>query len=378
MMGGSAGAAFLRAFRLKGEDMPATSQYCLYIGTYTWGKSEGIYRLRLDSVNGEMSVEGATGGVENPSFLAIHPGKKLLYAANETGSYLGKPGGAAAAFAIGPDNGLEFINRQATHGAAPCHVAVDRSGKWVFTANYTGGNITLFPIRADGALEAAADVLAHAGTGPDKVRQEGPHPHSIGVAPDNRFVVAADLGIDKLMVYRFDAQNGELTPNDPPHYAAAPGAGPRHMAFHPGGKYAFVINELDCRIQSLAFDARAGAFAAVDAVSALPSGFDGENTCADVRVSPDGRFVYGSNRGHDSIAGFSFDEATGRLGFMAHESALGKTPRSFALTADGAFLVAANQNSDNVVSYFRDRETGGLKPTGFSVAVPAPVCVAIL
>ncbi len=364
----------------------------VYIGTFTHGASEGIYLYRLDPTSGALKFAGVTRA-ENPAFLALDPQGRCLYAVNESAEFKGRPGGGVAAFAIEPHTGaLTPLNQQPAHGVSPCHVSLDKTGRYAFVANYGSGTLVVYPIQPDGRLGAATDVVQHSGT-----RDQGlgpcsqspvpssqslvpipPHAHSITVDAANRFAFAADLGLDRLMVYRFDLDHGKLVPHDPPWVQFEAGAGPRHFAFHPNGRVAYVIRELDSKLTALAYDAARGAFTPIQTVSTLPNDFSGINDCADIHVAPSGKFVYGSNRGHDSIVIFAVDEATGKLSYVGHELTQGKFPRNFAIDPTGTFLLVANQHSDNIVTFRIEQKTGRLLPTGHTVAVPAPVCVKMI
>lgn len=347
----------------------------VYIGTYTRGESKGIYVARFDPASGALELTGQTAELRNPSFLARHPNHRFLYACSEIGGFEGTRGGAVAAFAIGADGGLTLLGQQPTHGAAPCHLVADATGQVVLAANYSAGNVAVLPIQADGSLAPASQVIQHEGKGPNAQRQEGPHAHSVTLSADNRFAFVCDLGLDKVLGYRLDPAAATLTPNDPPFAATHPGAGPRHFAFHPSGRFAWAINELDSTITGFAYDAERGALTELEHLSTLPEGWTGTTHCADVHVHPNGKFVYGSNRGHDSLVIFAVDEATGKLSLVGHESTRGKIPRNFALDPSGRWLIAANQDSDNLVVFAVDPATGRLTATGGEVSVPAPVCV---
>ncbi len=350
----------------------------VYVGTYTRGSSKGIYLYHLDLISGALKPAGCAAEVANPSFLAFHPSRPLLYAVGEVGSFAGKKGGAVDAFAIDPISGkLTLLNQQLSQGPGPCHLAVDRSGKCVLVANYSGGSVVCLPIQEDGRLGEATSFVQHAGSSVNPQRQQGPHAHGVYLDAGNRFAFVADLGLDKLMIYRFDPAQGKLTANDPPSLATAAGAGPRHFAFHPNGRYAYLINELNSTLTALGYDAQRGTFQTLETVTTLPAGFSGSNTAAEVEVHRSGKFVYGSNRGHDSIAAFAIDAATGKLTLIGHEPTLGKTPRHFAIDPTGKFLLVANQDGNNVVVLEINSETGGLRATGNSVEVTAPVCVAM-
>ena len=352
-----------------------SESYRVYVGTYTSGESEGIYIYQLNRQTGELSYLSKFVGIDDPSFLAIHPAKTFLYSVSEGG----KKDGSISAFRINSESGeLEFLNKQSSGGRGPAHVNVDGSGRWVLTANYGGGSVAILPIRKDGSLGPPTDVRKHQGSGIDPKRQKEPHPHSIWVSPDNRFAFVPDLGIDKIMIYKLDLKNGKLLTNDPPYFKTAPGAGPRHFTFHPNGRYAFVINELNSTITAMKYDATAGALTKVQTIRTVPDEYTGINYCADIHTSPDGRYVYGSNRGHNSIAVFSFDDQTGTLKLIECESTQGDWPRNFAIDPDGKILLAANQRSDNVVTFFIDQKTGELTPTGFQAEISMPVCLKLL
>jgi 6-phosphogluconolactonase len=352
----------------------------VYVGTYTGkGGARGIELLRLDPASGDLRPVGTAAEAANPSFLAIHPNRKYLYAVNEVGDFEGRKTGVVSAFGIDPATGaLRALNRQASEGTGPCHVSVDPSGRCVLVANYGGGSVAALPIREDGSLGPAGSSVKHQGSGPNPRRQEGPHAHCIVADPAGRFAFAADLGLDKILVYRLDAAAAALAPHEPPSAAVDPGSGPRHFTFHPGGKWAYVINELASTVTAFRYDAARGVLEPFQTVSTLPADFNGTNYTAEVVVAPDGRTLYGSNRGHDSLAVFRIDASDGRLTPAGHVSTGGKTPRNFAIAPGGRWLLAANQNSDSIVVFGVDPETGGLTPAGKSVQVPKPVCVRFL
>jgi 6-phosphogluconolactonase len=348
----------------------------VYVGTYTRRGSEGIYVYAFDPSTGGLSPLGVASGVVNPSFLVAAPSGSYLYATNEVGALGDTPGGAVTAFQIQPGAGLlNRLNQQPSHGAAPCHLSVDQTEQVVLVANYNGGNVAAFPIERDGSLAPAGDVVQHSGSSVHPSRQRGPHAHSITIDPTNRYAFAADLGIDQLRVYRLDLEQAKLVPHDIASVPVRPGAGPRHFAFHPSGEYAYLINELDSTLTAFRYDADQGRLDTVQTLSTLPPDFEGENTCADLHLSPSGRFLYGSNRGHDSIAAFRVDEATGQLTAVGHTSTEGRTPRNFGIDPTGRYLLAANQDSDTIVSFRVDALTGALAPTGEVTKVPMPVCV---
>lgn len=352
----------------------------VYVGTYTGkGGARGIELLRLDPASGDLVPAGTAAEAANPSFLAIHPNRKYLYAVNEVGDFEGRKTGVVSAFAIDPATGaLRALNRQASEGTGPCHVSVDPSGRCVLVANYGGGSVAALPIREDGSLGPAGSAVKHQGSGADPRRQKGPHAHCIVPDPAGRFAFAADLGLDKILVYRLDAAAATLVPHEPPSAAVDPGSGPRHFTFHPGGKWAYVINELSSTVTAFRYDAARGVLEPFQTVSTLPADFTGTNYTAEVVVAPDGRTLYGSNRGHDSLAVFRIDPADGRLRPAGHVPTGGKWPRNFAIEPGGRWLLAANQNSDSIAVFRVDPETGGLTPAGKSAPVPKPVCVRFL
>lgn len=347
----------------------------VYIGTYTRTESEGIYVYRFDDEAGDLTALG-TAEAENPSFLALHPQHRFLYAVGEGG----KDAGAVNAFELDPLTGqLTHLNQRSSHGTSPCHLAVERDGRFVYVANYGSGTLAVYPIEADGRLGEATDVVQHEGSGPNPRRQQGPHAHSITLDRSNRFAFAADLGADRLMIYELDFNNGKLLPNTAqPYVAVAPGAGPRHFTFHPTSEYAYLINEMGNSIVAFDYDAVDGRLTELQTVPTLPEDFDGKNTCADIHVAPSGDVLYGSNRGHDSLVIYAIDRESGELTYRDHVSTGGATPRNFAIDPSGNFLLAANQDSDNVVVFRIDRDTGALTPTGHEIEVPMPVCVKFL
>ena len=354
----------------------------LYIGTYTaTGKSQGIYVHKFNAETGKLTPLHTVKNVLEPSYLTIDKSRKYLYAANELLEYEGKKSGAVSAFAIDQKTGnLQLLNKQPSLGDAPCFITSSENEKFVLVANYLGGNVSVYPIEKDGKLGASVDLAQHTGFGPNKDRQEAAHAHSITLDRNNRFAFAADLGIDKLMIYAFDDKTGKLKPNQmQAFYQTKSGAGPRHFSFHPNGKFAFLINELDLTITSLAYDEKLGTLKEIQTVSTVPAGVSGaSNSCADIHVSPNGKFLYGSNRGHNSIVSYRIDEKTGRLEYIEHVSTGGKKPRNFAIEPNGNFLLVANQDSDNIVVFRVDEKTGKLQSTGVAAQVPVPVCLKFI
>jgi 6-phosphogluconolactonase len=356
--------------------MAQQDRILVYVGTYTTKGSAGIYVYRLDPDTGALELASTAPGLKNPSFVAIHPQGRYLYAVSEVLEYAGRPGGSVGAFSRDPETGaLALLNQQPSHGTAPCHLCVDQTGQFVLAANYGGGSICVLPIEQDGTLGEATDFVQHRGSSVHPRRQEGPHAHSVTLDPANRFAFVADLGLDRIMVYQLDLANGKLLPHDEPWAQVHAGAGPRHFAFHPNGRYAYVIHELNSTLTVFAYDPARGTLKELQTLSTLPEGFTDTNYCADVHVSPSGRFVYGSNRGHDSIVIFQVDQDTGQLTYVDHEPTQGKTPRNFAIDPGGVFLLAANQDSDTIVTFRIDQQTGRLEPTGHVTSVSMPVCV---
>ena len=348
----------------------------VFVGTYTGGKSRGIYRLELDPETGKLGAPTLAAESENPSFLAVHPSRKFLYAVNEVGKFEGKPGGGVTSFTLDAKAGsLAKLNSESTVGGGPCHLSVDHTGKTLLVANYGGGSVAAFPLGDDGRIGKATTFIQHEGSSANKARQSEPHAHSINVDKGNRFAVVADLGLDMLLVYRLDPAQSVLTPNDPPFATVAPGSGPRHFAFHPDGKHGYVINELTSTIAAFDYDPERGVLSLLEEVRTLPKGYTGTSYTAEVQVHPSGRFVYGSNRGDDSIAAFAVDRGNGLIAMIEVESSGGKTPRNFGIDPSGQYLLAANQDSDSIVVFTIDPKTGALTPTGQKVEVPKPVCV---
>jgi 6-phosphogluconolactonase len=366
----------LTAFIASAASPARPGKYLVYVGTYTeeGTKSKGIYAFRYDAATGQLTPLGLAAETTNPSFVAVHPSGKFLYAVNEVGNYKGPNSGGVSAFAIDRASGkLTFLNELPSRGADPCYITVDKTGKFVLVANYTGGSVIVYPILDDGRLGEASAFVQHTGHGTDPKRQEGPHAHSIDLSPDNRFAFVDDLGLDELLTYRFDSAKGLLT--DRKFASADPGAGPRHFALGPDGKFGYVIEEMHATVAAFSYDAASGAFHSVQTISTLPTGFTARNDDAEIEVHPSGKFLYGSNRGHDSIAVFAIDSGKGTLTLVEITSTGGKEPRSFEIDPTGKLLFAANQKSDNIVVLKIDAKTGKLAPTGQVLDVGSPVCV---
>jgi 6-phosphogluconolactonase len=357
---------------------PKQGKYLFYVGTYTeeGSTSKGIYAYRFDAATGEATPLGLAAETTNPSFVAPSPDGRYLYAVNEVQKYNGPNSGGVSAFSIDRATGkLTFINEVASRGADPCYIIVDKSGKHVLVANYTGGSVAVFPILAGGKLGEATAFVQHTGHGADPKRQEGPHAHSIDLSPDNRFAFVDDLGLDEVLTYKFDASKGALTPNDPAFAKLDPGAGPRHFVLHPSGKFAYVVAEMQSTVTALSVDWKTGSVQRLQTLSTLPKGFTGENDDAEVHVHPNGKFLYTSNRGHDSIVVYAIDPVKGTLTTIDDVPTQGKIPRSFEIDPTGKFLFAENEKSNNIVIFRIDDKTGRLSPTGQKLDVAEPVCV---
>jgi 6-phosphogluconolactonase len=362
-----------------------TTKTLVYVGTYTAtlphvaGKAEGIYVYQFDSSTGALTLVTKATGIVNPSFLTIDPQQRNLYAVSEVQKSDDQPGGLVSAYAIDAQTGaLTYLNQQTTRGTDPCHLSVEKTGQYLMVANYSSGSLAMYPILEDGPLGAMSDFVQHEGSSIDPRRQQGPHAHSIMIDPANRYAFVPDLGIDKVMIYQLDLTNGKLLPNQQPFVQVKPGAGPRHFDFHPSRQYAYVINELGSTVTAFTYDEERGALKEIQTISTLPSDFTGTSHTADVHVHPSGKFLYGSNRGHDSIAIFTIDAATGKLTATGHESTQGKTPRNFAIDPTGNFLLAANQSTDTIVTFRIDQASGQLTATGSVAQVPTPVCLKLI
>jgi 6-phosphogluconolactonase len=351
---------------------PARGQYIAYVGTYTnqrpTPKSKGIYAYRFDAKTGKFTSIGLAGETSSPSFLAVSPNHKFLYAANENNN------GTVSAFAIDEATGmLKLLNSVSSKGSGPCYVAVDKTGKLVFAANYNNGSVASYQVNADGSLSEAVSALQHQGSSVNRSRQAGPHAHEAAVSPDNKLLFVPDLGMDKVMEYQIGAR-GDLTPNTPPFIAVAPGSGPRHIAFAPNGKFAYVMTEMTDSVIAFSYNGKGG-MEEIQTTVAAPAA--PTTSGAEIVVHPSGKFLYASNRGHNSISIFAID-AKGKLTAAGNVPTQGKTPRFFGLDPTGAYLIAANQDSDNMVVFKIDQKTGGLTPTGDTIELASPVCIAFI
>jgi len=370
-------AAFRKAVASDGA-----AKYRVYFGTYTRpGKSEGIYRSDFDPATGKLSDPVLAVATKDPSFLVVHPSRKFVYAVGESSGTRVKgqpPGpGTVMAFAVDPSTGdLTLLNEQSSGGAGPCHVSMDAAGKHVFVANYSGGSCGVLPVADDGRLGPMQGFQQHTGTGGLPDRPTPPHAHSINLDTAGRYALCADAGIDKVMVYRFDAATGELTPHDPPSASPGPATAPRHSAFHPSGKFLFVINERSCEMTSFAYDADKGTLTLVQTLSTLPPGETVQKgySTAEVVCHPSGKFLYGSNRGQNSIVAYSVDEATGKLTLVGHQGEGVKVPRNFNVDPTGKFCLVENQDGDDVIVFAIDPQTGALTKNVCTIAIGSPVC----
>jgi len=357
----------------------ADSTMFVYIGTYTSGTSKGVYLSRFDPESGQLSAPQLAAETRNPTFVALHPNHRFLYVANEISSFRGQNAGSIGAYKIdGKTGGLTLVNEQPSGGSGPCHLAVDAKGRCVLVANYGSGSVAALPVEADGSLGAPAVSVQHEGSSVNRERQAGPHAHFITADPADRFALACDLGIDKVLVYRLSTDPAGLAANDPPWVSVKPGSGPRHLAFHPKEPFVYLINELGWNVTAFSYDARRGVLTEIQTISTVPEGFTGDNLDAEVQVHPSGKFLYASNRGNDSLAEFSIDQKTGRLAFVERVSSQGKTPRHFAVDPTGRWMLVENQESNDIFVFKIDPKTGHLESAGQSIEVGSPVCAVFL
>jgi 6-phosphogluconolactonase len=362
------------------ESRPAKNETLVYAGT-----SKGIQLFWLQTKNLEVSQNitlvplGLAADTPNPSFIELDLKRRRLFCVNGVQTFEGKPTGAVSAFAIDPDTGkLTLLNQRSSTGSGPCHLVLDKEGRNLLVANYSGGNVGVLPVGPDGRLGEATAVVQHTGKSVNPDRQEGPHPHCVTLDPANRFALVCDLGLDKVLIYRFDAEQGKLTPSEPAFASLKPGAGPRHLTFHPGGRFAYVVNELDSTITAFAYLPETGALKELQTVSTLPPYYDGPNFPAEIGIKPSGEYLYASNRGHESLVVFGIDRDKGTLKYIEEQNSGGKTPRHFGIEPSGKHLAIANQDSDTLLVCRIDPENGRLKPSGVFAQAPSPVCVKFL
>ena len=362
---------FLLAFSLAGAE-----RCRMYVGTYTDKEAKGIYSALLDMDTGEVGPLELAVKTDNPSFLVRDTGGNFLYAVNETETFEGEPSGTVSVFSIGQGwGGLDLVQQVSSRGAAPAHLSLDRTGRFLLVANYNGGNVAVFPIEKNGRLGDPTALVQEAGSSVNRDRQAGAHAHFIQTTPDNRFALNADLGQDKIFAYRFDSSSGTLTAGEPPFLSVKPGSGPRHVALDSAGRFLYVLNELSSTVTLFAADSRPGRWKLVETLSTLPVKYRGSNTAAEILLDPLGRFLYVSNRGHDSLGRFRVDPKSGRLTQGAWVSSGGQTPRHFAMDPSGKWLFAANQNSNSIQPFQVDPKSGRLTAAGAALGVPSPVCV---
>jgi 6-phosphogluconolactonase len=351
----------------------------MYVGTYTEGTSKGIYAYRLDAKTGKLSSLGLVAEATDPTFVALHPNGKFLYAVNEVNTYQGKKAGSVTSYSVDHATGkLTQLNKVSTQSPGPCHLIVDATGKTLMVANYFGGSFTSFPIAGDGKLGEAASFIQLHGSGVNKDRQAAPHGHSVNLPKNNKFMLGADLGTDKIMIFNLDAANGKIAPHDPPSASVKPGSGPRHLVFAPDQKHVYVLSEMASSVSTFTYDPATAAMALIDAVSALPADFKGESTGAEIAIDAAGKFVYSSNRGHDSIAVFAVDKGSGKLKLIQNQSTGGSQPRSFILDPSGNYLIAGNQKTNTMTTFKVDKGTGKLTATGDKYDLGAPVTFVFL
>ena len=359
---------------MSADAVPAREPLRVYIGTYTGAGSRGIYVSRFDTFTGLLSSPQLAAETKNPSFLVVHPNQRWLYSVGEVDNFRGQRAGVVSAFKMEADGKLTLLNEQASGGTGPCHLSTDQAGKCVLVANYGSGSVAALPLTADGRLGEPAVSIQHHGASIDPRRQTGPHAHSIVAAPGDRFALACDLGLDKVFVYRLDSARAQLSPNEPPYISVKPGSGPRHLAFHPNGRVVYVINEIASTLSVFEYEAQSGTLKEIQTISTLPDNFNSPNLCAEVQVHPSGKFVYASNRGHDSLAVFSVEATTGKLDFVEHRPSDGKTPRHFTIAPQGNWLMEENQDSNTIVVFQIDPQTGRVHRKGDAVELEAPVC----
>lgn len=372
----TAGALLLSAHLFAQDPVEQDSLQYLLIGTYTKKQSEGIYVYTFNNRTGELQHVSTTKGVDNPSYLAIAPDKKHVYSVNESGS--DRKGSVSALLLDHGAGQLRLLNQQPSGGDGPCYINTDGDGTHVLVGNYAGGSLSVLPVQPGGKVGPPLQTIQHTGSSVNKNRQEKPHVHCVEFTPDHQFLLVPDLGIDKVGIYKYDPSSPLLLQEANPAYAALPpGSGPRHITFHPGGKWAYVIHELDGKVTAFRYEE--GKLTPVQTVSTLPAAYKGVISGADIHVSPDGKFLYASNRGDlNNIVYYAIDAKTGKLLRKGQQSTGGKTPRNFVIDPSGNFLLAANQDTDNIVVFKRNQVTGAIKPTGEEISISMPVCLKML
>ena len=354
-------------------------RYSMYVGTYTHGKSKGIYIFDFDAISGKLELKGVSSELENPSYLCVSKNSKYLYAVMEVGEFQGEAGGAVGAYSIDSRTGLlKLINIQPTKGKDPCHLSTDSTGKYLFAANYSEGTFSVYPIGRDGQIDTISFIIRHMGSGPNKARQEEPHVHYVALTPDEKYLCAVDLGIDKINIYSFTLKDGCPAIEENLPVTVKPGSGPRHMVFHPNSGFAYLLTELSSEVIAFEYNCHIGAFNQIQCITTLPAGLKGTNYCAAIHISPCGKFLYSSNRGHDSIALFRIIQASGRLEPVSHIPTRGSFPRDFAIDPTGRFLFAANQDSDTIIPFAIMPDSGLLEQTGDIMEIPDPVCIKVI
>lgn len=367
-----AGMVLSNATNVVAEEKPL-----VFISAFAKGDEGAIYAYELDPETGKLNEIERTSDVEHPFFLAVSPDNQYLYSIHAPGKFSGKDNEFVSAFKLeGRTGKMKLLNRQSSQGTASCYLDIDKSGKSVVVANYTTGSIASLPVNEDGSLREAATFVQHTGSSVNPKRQKEPHAHCSVISPDQKYVYAADLGLDKIMAYQLDAETATLTPNTQPFVRTVPGAGPRHLTFHPNGKQLYVINELKNSITEFDYDPKTGTLIEQETLSTLPEDFAGTSYCADLKITPDGKFLYGTNRGHHSLAAYRIED-DGELKLLEIKPSLGDGPQNLAITADGKFLICANMPGNNVVVFRIDQETGKLTSAGDPVSIPSPSCIMI-
>lgn len=354
-------------------------RFLVYIGTSSNSAGTGIYVCRFDAEKGELAAPRLAAEIVRPNFIAIHPNGKFLYAVSDSGFSESEKGGCTCAFSIEAGTGnLTFLNKVSSGGDVPCHITIDKIGTCVLVANYSAGTVSAFPIQADGHIANAAIIIQHTGSSVDAERQKSPHPHSITLDADNRFALVADLGLDQLLIYRFNPNSCTLTPHCPPWVSLKPGSGPRHIAFHPNCRYVYVINELANTVTAFNYDTAGAVLSEIQTITTIPKDYKGETYTSEIQIHPSGKYLYGSNRGHNSIAIFEIDKDKGVLTMVDIQPCGGKWPRHFGIDPTGKWMLIGNEQSDQISLFGIDSKSGKLTQTGISISVPSPVCIRFM